>query len=230
VSTASRTAICASLVLAALAPAAGAARASGFTYTLERRGVPASGMRTFARIAKDTFTDGRGWSLGGRTSFTRAASGADFRLVLASPEAVTTASSHCSAFYSCRVGDVVLINNQRWRDPPSVWPGSLHGYRHYVVNHEVGHWLGLAHSACPGSGSKAPVMLQQSKALYGCRPNSWPTPAERAQVAAIHGKRPWMGGVCEWGSRRGACGHGHARLGPSSVSPAPPPPPGPEPL
>ena len=56
---------------------------------------------------------------------------------------------------------------------------SLRDYRHLVVNHETGHWLGRAHRGCPGQGQAAPVMMQQSKALDGCRFNAWPRPDER---------------------------------------------------
>lgn len=212
-SVASRSAICSALVIGAVIVTAAAAHADGFTYTVERQDAPATDMRAFARIARDTFSDGRGWSLSRHTPFTRAASGSDFQLVLASPASVAGSSPYCSAFYSCRVGDLVLINIRRWQEPPPAWTRSLHAYRHYVINHEVGHWLGLAHTTCADSGSKAPVMLQQSKALNGCRANAWPTPAELEEIAAIHGTHGWKGETCEGERREDPCGHSHPRPG-----------------
>jgi hypothetical protein len=211
VSVGSRSVICWALVIGAVVVTAAGARADGFTYTVGRREAPAADMRAFARIARDTFSDGRGWSLGGHMPFTRAASGGDFRLVLASPASVAGTSPYCSTFYSCRVGDLVLINIRRWQEPPPAWTRSLHAYRHYVINHEVGHWLGLAHTTCADSGSKAPVMLQQSKALNGCRANAWPTRAELEVIVAVHGTHGWKGDICEGESRDDPCGHGHPR-------------------
>jgi predicted Zn-dependent protease len=45
-----------------------------------------------------------------------------------------------------------------------------------MVNHEVGHYLGLGHVGCPKKGAKAPVMMQQSISLGGCVPEAWPYP------------------------------------------------------
>ena len=59
---------------------------------------------------------------------------------------------------------------------------TVRDYRHLVVNHETGHWLGLGHASCPRRGSKAPVMMQQSKGTGGCRLNPWPLPREAARV------------------------------------------------
>jgi len=51
-----------------------------------------------------------------------------------------------------------------------------------VLNHETGHWFGLGHASCGGAGKPAPVMMQQSKGLFGCKPNPWPLPGEIARV------------------------------------------------
>ena len=88
----------------------------------------------------------------------------------------------CSSTYSCRVGRYVIINQDRWLHTTPVWKDSGLGrrnYRHLVVNHETGHWLGHRHAYCGGPGQLAPVMQQQSKGLQGCRANPWPLPRER---------------------------------------------------
>ena len=67
------------------------------------------------------------------------------------------------------------------------WTQGLAAYRRYAINHEVGHWLGLADADCPQPGEPAPVMHQQSISLDGCEANQWPPPRERERVAERHG-------------------------------------------
>lgn len=155
------------------------------TYRVETRGRVDADVAEFARQAQETYDDARGWR-GGGTAFRRVAAGssADFSLVLATPAEVARFSPVCSATWSCRVGRYVVINEDRWLGATRVWReqrGSLRDYRHMVVDHETGHWLGLGHAGCPGPGRAAPVMMQQSKGLDGCRGNPWPTPSELAR-------------------------------------------------
>jgi hypothetical protein len=161
----------------------------GFTYSVTTRGSVQADFATFRAVVDETLDDPRGWSLGGALSYTRVASGGDFQVILASPEQVRRAAPVYDSRYSCTVGDDVLINDERWRDGTSSWPRSLHEYRHYVVNHEVGHWLDLDHRDCPGEGRPAPVMQQQSISLGGCEATVWPLRDERLAVARTFGVR-----------------------------------------
>lgn len=80
-------------------------------------------------------------------------------------------------YTSCRAPGQVIINLDRWRlsVPHFVSAGvPLAVYRTYVVNHEVGHQLGHRHERCPRAGRPAPVMMQQTLFLNGCRVNQWP--------------------------------------------------------
>ena len=82
-------------------------------------------------------------------------------MVLAEASWVPRFSSVCSAQWSCRVGRYVIINQTRWRNASPAWNAAgpaLRDYRHMVVNHETGHWLGHGHQSCPGPGRMAPVM------------------------------------------------------------------------
>jgi len=87
--------------------------------------------------------------------------------------------------WSCRVGPNVVINFDRWQNASPAWNqmgGTLEEYRHMVINHESGHWLGFGHAQCPGAGQQAPVMQQQSINLQGCKFNAWPTAGEIAAL------------------------------------------------
>lgn len=151
------------------------------TYDVQTRGAVTAPVKRFRRLAQQTYDDPRGWR-GSGIRFRRVARGGDFTLVLATPDQLPRFSSGCSAEWSCRVGRFVVINQVRWQQASPAWNrhgGSLRGYRHMVVNHETGHWLGHAHRGCPRAGAPAPVMQQQSKDLQGCRFNPWPTAAER---------------------------------------------------
>lgn len=151
------------------------------TYRVETRGAISTSRATFRRQAQQTFDDPRGWR-GAGIAFRRVARGGAFSLVLAEAARVPDFSSGCSAEWSCRVGRYVIINQMRWRDASPMWRQtgrSLRDYRHMVVDHEAGHWLGWGHRSCPRRGAPAPVMQQQSMGLQGCRPNPWPSAAER---------------------------------------------------
>jgi hypothetical protein len=147
------------------------------TYSIATRGRVTASLAKFRRQAAETYADPRGWR-GGGVQFRRVPRGGSFTLVLASASAVPTFSPACSSTWSCRVGRYVIINQDRWRNASPAWNAAgraLRDYRHLVVNHETGHWLGHGHATCPGPGRLAPVMMQQSKGTGGCRFNPWPT-------------------------------------------------------
>jgi hypothetical protein len=151
------------------------------TYDVRTIGATRSTAADLAASAAGTYADPRGWRAAG-IAFQQVPSGGDFTLWLAAPSRMEGFSSVCDAFYSCRVGRNVIINDDRFTGGSPFWPGSLDDYRDLVVNHETGHWLGLGHASCPGRGASAPVMQQQSKGLNGCSPNPWPTPSELRAV------------------------------------------------
>lgn len=148
------------------------------TYRLEFQGELESSTDTieFAAQVKQTLNDQRGWLQAGY-AFARVNTGGDFTLVLIQAELLNNVPG-CDSNWSCRNGRNVYINEDRWNGATTAWNeagGSLRDYRHMVVNHEVGHWLGHGHYNCSdGVDNLAPVMQQQSINLQGCKFNPWP--------------------------------------------------------
>ena len=70
--------------------------------------------------------------------------------------------------------DRVVLNVARWVKGAPGFGRNIARYRQYVVNHEVGHRLGMGHELCPGRGRPAPVMQQQTLGLRGCTANGLP--------------------------------------------------------
>ncbi|MEJ7634733.1 DUF3152 domain-containing protein [Aeromicrobium sp.] len=144
------------------------------TYQVEvENGLPFDARKFAARVDR-TLTDRRGWIRNGY-SFNRRTR-ATQRIVLASP---STVDRLCAPLLtrgqvSCRNGNIVVINAVRWAKGAESYRKDLDGYRTYVINHEVGHSLGRIHEPCPGPGSLAPVMHQQTLGLNGCTKNPWP--------------------------------------------------------
>jgi hypothetical protein len=146
-------------------------------------GIGVDGL-AFAQAVEATLGDPRSWGNGGAMSFQRvgaaeaAAAQYEFKVTLVSPGNMET---YCpgvgtGGYTSCRYGDRAVINLARWATAVPHYDGDVATYRHYVVNHEVGHVLGRGHVDCPGAGQLAPVMVQQTLGLQGCVKNAWPHP------------------------------------------------------
>lgn len=150
------------------------------TYTISTKGATSSDLGEFSAQVNQTLNDSRGWARLGVT-FQEVASGGQFNLILSEAALVPSFSAGCDTEYSCRVGISVIINDVRWSTGSPAWNesgASLRDYRHMVLNHEVGHWLGHGHLSCPAGGSAAPLMQQQSISLQGCTANAWPLESE----------------------------------------------------
>lgn len=151
------------------------------TYTIATKGNVNADFDEFTSQVNETLNSPLGWSrLGVR--FARVESGGEFAVWLSEPAQVPSFSpSGCDAIVSCTVGNNVIINEARWVNGSDAWNGAggdLRNYRHMVVNHETGHWLGHGHEYCSAPGQDAPVMQQQTINMQGCKPNPWPQVGE----------------------------------------------------
>jgi len=136
----------------------------------------------FASVVTQTLSDPRGWIHGG-ISLRRVDSGhIDFRVTLTSVQTIRSKCGYtmkletsCSNAAEGRE----FINVARWVRGAMSYGSDIADYRHYVINHEVGHALGHGHVKCPKAGSMAPVMMEQTLGVTtpgvgACRPNPWP--------------------------------------------------------
>jgi hypothetical protein len=163
-------------VAAGVSDQAGSGRLIRYTVEVEA-GLPFAPAE-FAGVVEATLADPRGWTAFGEHAFQRLEAAGDLRVLLATP---ATTDALCAPLrtrgeVSCRNGPLVVINARRWAHGVEAYGDDVAAYREYVVNHEVGHALGLGHVTCPGAGEPAPVMLQQTYGLDGCLPNPWPDP------------------------------------------------------
>jgi len=162
----------------------GSTRAPGRGKVLKIRIQVEKGLQVdaqkFADFVLDTLNDDRSWTEDGTRRFARTdrAAQAFTTVTLASPQ---TSAQMCQPLQtygklSCRSGNRVVLTNYRWVKAIAAYKKDRTGYRHYLINHEVGHALGHGHEYCAGKGELAPVMMQQTKGLLGCRTNPWPHP------------------------------------------------------
>jgi hypothetical protein len=156
-------------------PAAPAKARRLVRYTVEiERGLDLDSAEVTA-VVDTTLADKRSWTAAGYT-FRRVGGGGDLRILLATPD---TVDKLCAPLLtrgqvSCRNQRLVVLNHRRWMLGAPAYGANIAAYRQYLLNHEVGHFLGHGHVGCPGAGRYAPVMLQQTLRLDGCRPNPWP--------------------------------------------------------
>ncbi len=131
-----------------------------------------------AQFVEAVLADPRSWIAEGDLAFQRVPQGGLFTVVIATAETIDTmcVPLRTNSYFSCARNGWVALNLNRWMSATDSWTAELIEYRNYVVNHEIGHYLGRPHVQCPGSGQLAPVMMQQTKGLGNCEPNGWPYP------------------------------------------------------
>nr|WP_300338857.1 DUF3152 domain-containing protein [Actinomyces sp.] len=159
-------------------PAPSTPRSSTHRYLLQVEGGTGIDADEIAPFVNAVLNDDRGWAGVDDVSFEQVQdpAQADFTLNVATPGTTDQLCAPLSTEgrWSCRQGATVNLNADRWSYLVPWFPDA-ETYRSYLVNHEVGHWLGRGHLRCPGEGLKAPTMMQQSGGLERCLANPWPT-------------------------------------------------------
>ncbi|KKZ71100.1 membrane protein [Streptomyces showdoensis] len=174
-----------------VARASGAAVGSGGSlrrYRVEVEDGVAVSARAAAAEIQRILAHPRGWAAHGRGRFQLVSEDADFVIRIATPD---TADRLCRengmdthGELNCETTAGVVVNLRRWVLGSPTFAGEAAEYRHLIINHEVGHEIGLRnHLGCPGPGRPAPVMMQQIKGLNGCRSNAFPYDEEGIYIS-----------------------------------------------
>jgi len=137
----------------------------------------------FTRAVERVLGDPSGWASAG-TPLVRVDADEDITVLLGEPRTIDKlcAPMNTGGALSCALQRQANINAVRFRTGSWTWAEDIVGYRSYLINHEVGHLLGMRHEDCPHPGAPAPVMMQQTIRLGRCAPNGHPTPPELDRV------------------------------------------------
>jgi hypothetical protein len=135
-----------------------------YSVEVEQGAVLPQIQHPFAAAVDEALADSRGWTASGDIAFRRVdVAQPDVRIRLTATE---TARAMCGFELpydtSCYVNGVVYVSAPRWFRGAHAFAGDLAGYRRYLINHEIGHFLGHGHESCPADGAPAPVMMQQT--------------------------------------------------------------------
>ena len=157
-------------------PASDAGRLIRFDVKVEENlDIPADAA---AEVIAGVLNDQRSWRGSGRWRFELVSGDNDHAELHAYIVTPGTTDRLCAPLQtrgdvSCQNGNRIVLNAKRWMLGAESYGTDLTNYRRYLVNHEFGHYLGFGHVNCPRRGELAPIMLQQTKGLGGCRKNPW---------------------------------------------------------
>lgn len=152
------------------------------TFDVEVEGGLDVDAAQFAASVRSILSGDRGWEPVDKVHFLaltpeqiKSGTVPQIRVTLASPKLTDSLCAPLQTLgeVSCNQGGRAVINLKRWQLGVKHYD-DLAAYRTYVINHEVGHGLGHSHATCTRPGDPAPVMVQQTHGLQGCRANPYP--------------------------------------------------------
>jgi len=127
--------------------------------------------KDFADLVMIYLNDPNGWVKKGYT-FTQVSSKEDVLIHLSTPQTVKKQCGISGLSCAEMGGKQMYLNSKRWFEGAPKSKLNLVNYRQYLVSHEMGHILGYDHETCKGPGHPAPIMMQQTKGIRQCFPNT----------------------------------------------------------
>jgi hypothetical protein len=116
--------------------------------------------------------DPHGWAKHGYT-FEPVSSNEDVLIRISSPATIRKVCGLPGDLSCAELGGKhMYLNAYRWTQGAIHSNLPLSDYRQYMVSHEIGHILGHDHTKCPCKGCPAPIMMQQTKGIGKCTPNT----------------------------------------------------------
>ena len=144
-----------------------------YTYSVEFDDSIVINRNLVVKKILEVLNDTRGWKRLGY-DFKFKEKNAKFKIKIVKEDKIVKICKFSGLSCADMSKNIIYINIKRWRRGSKASKLSLDNYRTYVINHEIGHLLGRDHYQCGKSGTKVPVMVQQTLGISNCKPNPWP--------------------------------------------------------
>jgi hypothetical protein len=144
-----------------------------YTYSVEFDDSIVINRNLVVKKILEVLNDTRGWKRLGY-DFKFKEKNAKFKIKIVKEDKIVKICKFSGLSCADMSKNIIYINIKRWRRGSKASKLSLDNYRTYVINHEIGHLLGRDHYKCGKSGTKVPVMVQQTLGISNCKPNPWP--------------------------------------------------------
>lgn len=139
-------------------------------------------INLFKKYIKSILSDSRSWCV----NFIEDKINPDFCIILSKRETIINICNLVDLSCADFMKNIIYINYNNWINGSKLSKLTLDDYRTYVINHEVGHILGIHTHFNPRKGCKTPVMNQSTNGIGKGLPNQWPTLREQKIIHSLY--------------------------------------------